>query len=334
MARHGRRRGLSLGYLIGGAGGIVALLATGASALVALLAGLFVMGLGNSATQLARYAAAELYPPHRRGAALSWIVWAGTVGAVVGPNLVAPAGRLVDALGMPALAGGYLVAGAFFLAAAALSRLTLRPAPVAVDRAVPAGIAGLAAVLAERHVRIALAALVTGHVVMVLIMTMTPLHVQAAGHGLHTVGVVFSAHTLGMFAVAPVTGRLTDRLGPATVILAGEALLALAAVLAATAPASGRLLTLALFLLGLGWNFGFVAGSALLTLGLPFAERARLQGFTDAAIWASAAVASLVSGALLALVGYALLCLLAAALVALPAVAVVAGRGSLNRLAV
>ena len=154
---------------------------------------------------------------------------------------------------------------------------------------------------------------------MVLIMTMTPLHMAHHGHGLEAIGIVISAHVFGMFALSPVSGRLTDRFGSQPVIMAGLAILAGSAVLSALAPPQGgALLLVALFLLGFGWSLGYVAGSALLTTGLTLPERTRLQGLTDALIWSSAAAASLASGVVVATAGYTTLGLLGAALVIVP----------------
>jgi MFS family permease len=156
---------------------------------------------------------------------------------------------------------------------------------------------------------------------MVLIMTMTPLHMREHGHDLASVGLVISAHTFGMFGLSPISGRLTNRFGSVAVILAGLAVVALSGIMAAIAPPDGGLILLvALFLLGYGWNLGFVAGSALLTTGLSLAERTRLQGLTDALIWSSAAIASLGSGVVVATAGFVSLSLLGAALVIVPLV--------------
>jgi MFS family permease len=176
-------------------------------------------------------------------------------------------------------------------------------------------------------VPVAIVALVAGQFVMVLIMTMTPLHMAEHGHDLTAVGVVISGHTFGMFGLSPISGRLTDRYGSVPVILGGLAVVAVASVLAAVAPPDGgAVLFLALFLLGYGWNLGYVAGSALLTHGLSLAERTRIQGLTDTLIWSSAAVASLGSGFVLAYAGYAILGLMGAALVVVPMLLVAARR--------
>jgi MFS family permease len=153
----------------------------------------------------------------------------------------------------------------------------------------------------------------------------------AHGHDLGAVGIVLSGHTLGMFGLSPLSGRLTDRLGTIPVILAGMVVSAVAAILAAVAPPDGGILLFAaLFLLGYGWNLGYVAGSTLLTHGLSLAERTRIQGLTDGLIWSSAAAASLGSGVVVAAASYATLGLLGAALVVVPTMLVVARRAAVQ----
>jgi MFS family permease len=160
-------------------------------------------------------------------------------------------------------------------------------------------------------------------------MTMTPLHMTDHGHGLAAVGLVISGHTFGMFALSPISGRLTDRFGSTAVVTSGLIVVAFSAVLSALAPPDGGpMLFLALFLLGYGWNLGFIAGSAMLTHGLAPAERTRLQGLTDALIWSSAASASLGSGVVVALAGFTALGILGAGLVVIPVWLVVTRRRS------
>ena len=165
----------------------------------------------------------------------------------------------------------------------------------------------LAELLRKPQGRTALVALVTSQLVMTLVMTMTPYHLHAEGHGLETVGLVISAHTLGMFAFSPLSGRLTDRFGANAMILVGFSVLAVAGVLAAAVPDSGVGLTIPMFLLGVGWNLGFVAGSSLLASEAPLGDRARLQGASDALVWATAAVASFSSGYVVATASFAFL---------------------------
>jgi len=167
---------------------------------------------------------------------------------------------------------------------------------------------------------------------MVLVMTMTPLHMTEHHHGLDAVGLVISGHTFGMFAFSPISGRLAGRFGTPAIIAVGLALSAFSSVLAAVAPPDGgTILFVALFLLGVGWNLGFVAGSALLTEGLNGEERTSLQGATDAMIWSSAAAAALGSGIVVAAASYTALGLLGAALIVLPVAAMLRGRAALRR---
>jgi MFS family permease len=327
MVGRGRRVGLATGYTIGVTGALIATGAVLGRSFPWLLAGTVLIGFGNASNQLSRYAAADLYPAARRATAIGIVVWGATFGAVVGPNLIGPAGDLGTSWGLPALVGAYLLPIVFVGSAAILTIVMLRPDPYQLaDRSEDEGrddagtATSLTRLLAQPNVPVAIVSLVTVQVVMVLIMTMTPLHMTDHGHSLAAVGLVISAHTFGMFALSPVSGRLTDRFGSIRVVLAGLAVTELAAVLAAVAPAEGGvLLFLALFLLGYGWNLGFVAGSSLLTRGLGLAERTRVEGLTDALIWSSAAAASLGSGIVVAGASYAALGLLGAALVVVPA---------------
>jgi MFS family permease len=339
MVRRGRRAGLALGYGIGVGGAVVATLAVVTASLPLLLAGTVLIGFGNASNQLSRYVAADLYPADRRATALSTVVWGATVGAVVGPNLVAPAATFATAIGLPELAGAYLVPIVFVGTATALTILALRPDPYELadtssghdPRTARSTAVSLRSVVRRPNVPVAMVALVTVQVVMVLIMTMTPLHMTEHGHGLGAVGIVISGHTFGMFGLSPISGRLTDRFGSVPVILAGLAISAGAAALAAVAPPEGGvLLFVALFLLGYGWNLGYVAGSALLTRDLSLGERTRVQGVTDALIWSSAAAASLGSGIVMAAAGYATLGLLGAAMVVVPVWLVLARRGAVS----
>ena len=338
MVARGRRAGLTLGYVIGITGAVVATIAVVSRSLPMLLIGMALIGFGNSSNQLSRYVAADLFPVARRASAIGLVVWGATFGAVLGPNLVGWAGEIGEGIGLPALAGAYLLPVVFVGAAAALSFALLRPDPYALaddtedePSVAESGQIPLERILRRPQVPIAIAALVAGQIVMVLIMTMTPLHMTDHGHGLAAVGLVISGHTFGMFALSPISGRLTDRFGSVPVVTAGLAVIAFSAVLSAVAPPEGGpVLFLALFLLGYGWNLGYVAGSALLAHGLGLAERTRLQGLTDALIWSSAAAASLGSGVVVAVAGFTTLGLMGAAIVVVPAWLIVARRHALE----
>jgi MFS family permease len=337
MARRGRRLGLTSGYLVGVVGAVIATASVLGRSFPLLILGMFLIGFGNSANLLSRYAAADLVRSDRRASAIAVVVWGATIGSVLGPWLVPVAGDLATSLGLPPLSGPYLAPIVFVGLAAALSFGLLRPDPFAlahhstIRQASDPDAAPLRTIIARPTVMAAIVALVIGQFTMVLIMTMTPLHMTAHGHGLAAVGLVISAHTAGMYALAPVSGRLAERLGNLLTILLGTAVLVTAGALAALAPPEGgNLLLLALFLLGFGWNLGFVAGSAMLSGSLELAERARVQGLADALIWSTSAVASLGSGAIVAVAGYAGLSVLGAALVAIPIAVLLARRRTLS----
>jgi len=280
-----------------------------------------------------------MVPPVRRASTLSMVVWAGTIGGVLGPNLGTLAGQQLDRVGVPAMAGVYVVTLVLVAAAAVVSFVLLRPDPRDLGWTPPSAppgrtdptpvpgspepgypVASVRQLLRRPSVGAAILALVAGQMVMTMIMTMTPVHMTNHGHDIGAVGIVISGHVFGMFALSPLSGRLTDRVGPLPVILVGLSVSATSAVLGAVAPPDGGLLLfLALFLLGFGWNLGFVAGSTLLSSGLGSAERTRIQGVADALIWGSAAAASLGSGVVQTVAGYTALCLVGLALAVGPA---------------
>ncbi len=321
MARRGRRAGLLVGYTIASLGAGLAVVAVLSSSLPLLLAAMLLFGVGNGGAQLSRYAAADLYPPERRGFALGSLVWAGTVGAVVGPNLLSPAATAASAFDIPRFAGVFLLAVLAAVGAGVTIAVMPRnpsPSPLQTDGGVATPFRDL---LTSPNVKVALTAMLTSQLVMVAVMTMTPVHIDHEGHGLDTVGLVLSAHTLGMFALSPISGRLTDRFGSRTIIMAGLGTLAASAVVAIAAPtADGVVLAFALFLLGYGWNLNLVGGSRLLSGDLPAAAQARVQGIVEALVWGASAFASLISGVIFTIGGYSVLAVAAGALIAIPAV--------------
>lgn len=317
LTRRGQTFTLRCAYPLGALGALIALAATFVESLPLLVLGLFVIGTGNGATQLTRYLAADLFSAARRGRALSLVVWMGTVGAVVGPMLMEPTARWASAVGAPETAGAYAASMTLFLLNGLLYLLGLRPGedpalpelPDATDRRTRITL------LRYPQARLALLCLITGHVAMVFVMTMTPIHLQHHQHGLGTVGWVISGHIVGMFALSPVVGWLVDRLGARRILSAGLLVLGASTLLAATLPLQLAALGVALYLLGLGWNLGFVAGSALLDQSLPETERALQRGYGDTAVWIAAATASFASSLVYGATSFETLSLVALALV-------------------
>ncbi|WP_423835581.1 MFS transporter [Streptomyces tubbatahanensis] len=332
MARRGRRSGLATAYAVAAAGGVTVVVAAALRSFPLLLVGMAAFGASNVANLQARFAAADLAQPQHRARAISTVVWATTVGAVVGPNIAAPAGAGVAALGLPQAAGPFLWGTGVFLVAAALLHLMLRPDPLLTARALARAReekygsgtggngderslrAGLAAVRGSSRARVALAAIAGSHTVMVSVMVMTPVDLRGHGAGVDLIGLVISGHIAGMYAFSPVMGWLADRVGRLSVILVGVALLACATALAGTAGAGHAQSAAGLFLLGLGWSAGLVSGSALLTDAVPQHARAAVQGFSDTIMNASAGVGGALSGLVVAQAGYGWLNLMAAAL--------------------
>ncbi|MFF0447821.1 MFS transporter [Streptomyces sp. NPDC004609] len=313
MTARGRRPGLVLAYVIGALGAGVVVLGAVVENFPLLLVGLAAFGAASLANLQARFAAADLALPERRGQAISTVVWATTIGAVLGPNIAAPAGRSVAWLGVPSAAGPFVWAAGVFLLAAAVLQVLLRPDPLLTSRALspadgsPSERSLRAAVRAVRESPMAVLALVTitvAHTVMVSIMSMTPVALSHHGAGIELIGLVISGHIAGMYAFSPVMGRLADRVGRLAVIGLAVGLLAVAALLAGTAGPSHAQNAAGLFLLGLGWSAGVVAGSALLTDSVPQPARAPVQGLSDLVMNASAGVGGALAGLVVAQAGY------------------------------
>jgi MFS family permease len=322
MSRRGRRAGLTLGYVSAALGAGLTVAAMAFNDIVGLSVGMLLIGLGNAGAQLSRYAAAELYPAPRRGVAIGTVVWAGTVGAVGGPLLLLSSSQVATRLGWAGLTGPFLLA----TLAGALAVVATMSMPGRGWRPIRSTRVPLRELLRTHAARSAFAVMATGQVVMVAVMTAAPLDMHIHGHGLGLIGTALSMHTLGMFALSPLTGRLLDRVGARPVMLGG--LLALAVACLAVLGSGDHALTrtAALFLLGYGWNLCFVGGSGQLARGRPTSEQPHLEGAVDAAVWGLAAIAGLASTAVLAAGGYAILAGAAGALVALPASVLLAER--------
>ena len=330
MGARGRRVGLVAGYAVGAAGGLLCVLAAALSSFAMLLVGTLLLGTVTAANAQSRYAATDLAVPSRRARDLSIVVWATTVGAVVGPNLAGVGPSVARAVGLPPLAGPYLVGAVAVIAAGLLVAVRLRPDPlhVAQEAALvarprarvagePSSVRRVIAILRRLPaVRAAVAGLALAHAVMVSVMVMTPLHMDAGGASLRVIGLVISLHVLGMFAFAPLVGGAVDRFGSATVMAASTPVFLLSLVLCAIAPEGSSLrLTAGLFLLGLGWSLATIAASTLLTAATPPDEsRTDVQGAADLLMNLGAAAAAAVGGVVVDVAGYPVLAVLAAVL--------------------
>ena len=315
MNRFGRRIGLSLGYIVGIGGGLVATLAVIAGNFALFLGGMLLLGAARGTSDQSRYAAADVSPAPMRSRAVSTIVFAGTIGAVLGPALTPIAGQLAESLGFDQLAGPWFATSIMMMITLVVVFIFLRPDPRDVARQINAQEAkdhsavalpparSFRQVLMDPLVRVALVAMGLAQAVMVMVMTITPVHMTHYAHGLTDISFVISMHILGMYGLSIVTGWISDRLGRTPAIVIGSLMLIAACILAPTNPETLPLAA-SLFLLGLGWNFCFVAGSALLTDRLAVNEQPRIQGSADLVVGAASVIGSLSSGELMAGAGY------------------------------
>jgi MFS family permease len=335
-ARTGRRPSLTAGYLVGAVGGLVAVLAAQLVWWPLLLAGLVLLGAATAAGLAARFAATDLAAPERRARALAVVVWATTVGAVAGPNLGEPAQQVAGAIGLVPLTGPFVFCTAAFALAGTGTWIGLRPDPLllarrAADQASATRPAAGArnALRAAPAARLGLAGIVLGHLLMVGLMSMTPVHMGHSGATLQLVGLVISLHVAGMYALSPVFGWLADRLGPRSVLGLGAVLLGAAGVVCSLAAGDRTaLLSTGLVLLGLGWSAALVAGSTLVSAAVPVPDRPAVQGLADVSMNVAGAVGGIVAGLTVAGASFAALGV-GAAVLALPyLVAVLIGPGA------
>ena len=316
--RAGRRRGLGLGFSAGAIGAIGVVVAAATDSVPLLFVALFVYGAGTATNLQARYAGTDLALPTQRGTAVSVAMVSTTLGAVAGPNLVEPSGHIATALGIPPLAGPFLLAAVAYLAAGAALFALLRPDPFLVAQHLrqnapkPAQRAGASGAAPKPGAGVAVGATVTvlTQIAMIAIMTMTPVHMRAHGHGLGEVGLVIGIHVGAMYLPSLVTGVLVDKIGRVPMAIASGVTLMLAGVTAALAPADSLgVLVLALALLGLGWNFGLISGTALVVDATVPETRARTQGSIDVLIALGGAGGGAMSGVVMAGTSYAALSL-------------------------
>jgi MFS family permease len=326
----GRRPGLVAGYLVGAGGAVLAIVAAVVGSFPLHVVASLAFGWASASNLQARYAATDLAIPARRGRALSTVVWATTVGAVLGPNLTGPGEVVAGAVGLPPLAGPYLFSLVSFGAAALVQAVGLRPDPLLLarqddrDRAVSAPSplqtasprdtsslrSALTIVRSHRAALTALTAIAAAHASMVAIMVMTPVHLEHHGAALQVVGLTISLHIAGMYALSPLVGRLADRIGRRPSLAAGLLQLVAAALLAAfAAPTGSAWFQTGLVLLGTGWSFCLVAGSTLLVDATPADARTIVQGASDLVMNLAGGVGGIAAGVVLAVAGYEALAL-------------------------
>lgn len=327
MDRIGRRGALISGALIGTIGMLVSTVAVARMSFMLFLAGAALIGMATAALALSRFVAAEVHAPDQRARAISNVVLGGTVGAVLGPMIAGPMARVAVARGVNEFIGPYVAGAGLFALVGVLLFAWLRPEPRDLGRALAGTGGGTAAVsgparpiltiLRERPALVAVAAMIFAQMTMAMLMVITSLHMRNHDHPLTNISFVISAHVVGMYAFSIISGRLADAWGRGPVIMTGASVLVLASL---AAPLSPWLvpIAVALFLLGLGWNFCYVAGSSLLADQLSPPERARTQGFNDLLLGLTSAVGSLGSGVVFAAVGYGAMGLVGAAVALIP----------------
>jgi MFS family permease len=323
--RAGRRIGLGLGFLAGGLGAFGVVGAAAWNSVPLLFVSLFVYGAGSATNLQARYAGTDLATPATRGTAISIALFATTFGAVAGPNLVEPLSRMADAFGLPPLAGPFLLAGVAYTGTAIVLITLLRPDPLLLARRLesaprgdghrvpesspaagePRGYAGV-----RPGAYVGATIMILTQIAMVAIMTMTPVHMRHHHTGLDDVGMVIGFHIAAMYLPSPVTGVLVDRVGRTAMAIASAVVLLAAGVTGAAVPGDSLALTIvALVLLGLGWNFGLITGTALVVDSTDPANRPRVQGNIDVLVALAGATGGVLSGLVVAASSYAALAL-------------------------
>ena len=325
-SRGGRRLALSVGLISGVFGSLLAIFGGSRENIYLMLTGTFLVGAASAAGYQARFAAIDLATNEKRAKQLSFVVWGSTIGAVTGPNLMEPSGNLAESFGLPRLTGPYLISAVTLALAVLVIQLFLRPDPY-LTAAKDSGAATLPRVktkVALKHIRsnaralFAIASIAIGHIAMVAVMVMTPVHMAHVDVTLTIIGLVISVHVLGMYAFSPLVGALTDRLGRLRVIQIGVAILLSSALISGFARADDAItLGIGLFLLGLGWSCTLIAGSALLTESVSPEFKSASQGASDLVMNLSGASGGAIAGVVIATLSYGWLCLLSAIPVAL-----------------
>ena len=318
-ARGGRRLALSVGYSSGVVGSIFAIIGGAHRNLFFMLLGTFLVGAASAAGYQARFAAIDLATKETRAKQLSFVVWGSTIGAVAGPNLMDPSGNLAELFNLPRLVGPYLVSATTLFFATIVIQIFLRPDPYLTAEKQANVVqhkgstkAALSHIRSNPKALFAISAIAIGHVAMVSVMVMTPIHMKHVDVSLRIIGFVISVHVLGMYAFSPIVGSLSDRLGRVRVIQIGFVILLASAVVAGSAAADNAIqLGVGLFLLGLGWSCTLIAGSAFLSESVSLEMRPASQGASDLVMNLSGAAGGALAGIIIGTLSYGWLCLFA-----------------------
>ena len=320
-ARGGRRLALSVGYVAGVVGSLLAILGGAEENLVLMLLGTFFVGAASAAGYQARFAAIDLATNETRAKQLSFVVWGLTIGAVAGPNLMEPSGNLAEGVGLPRLVGPYLISAVALFLATLVIQIFLRPDPylLAQKESAIAANAKRSTKQALAHIRgnekalFAILSIAIGHVAMVSIMVMTPVHMAHVDVTLTIIGLVISIHVVGMYAFSPIVGSVSDQIGRINTIKIGVVTLLLSALISGFAAADDAItLGIGLFLLGLGWSFTLIAGSAFLTESVAPEVKTSAQGASDLVMNLSGAGGGALAGVIIGTLSYGWLCVFAA----------------------
>jgi len=321
-ARGGRRLALSVGLLSGVIGSGFAILGGAERNIYFMLLGAFLVGSASAAGYQARFAAIDLATKESRAKQLSFVVWGSTVGAVVGPNLMDPAGGLAEKFGLPRLVGPYMISAVTLALATLVIQLFLRPDPFLTAQKNLEAVAGvhrkstrqaLAHIRSNSSALFAIAAIAIGHIAMVSVMVMTPVHMKHVDVTLRIIGFVISIHVLGMYAFSPIIGSLSDKIGRVRIIQIGVVLLIASTIVAGTAAADDAVqLGIGLFLLGLGWSCTLIAGSALLSESVDLEMKPSSQGASDLVMNLMGAGGGALAGVIIGTLSYGWLCVFAA----------------------
>ncbi|KOP83844.1 MFS transporter [Cytobacillus solani] len=317
--RFGRRTGLSTGFIVGGIGAIGVVIAAMVNSIILLFASLLIYGAGTAANLQARYAGTDLANKKQRGTAISTTMVMTTFGAVAGPNLVEVMGEFASLIGVPSLAGPFILSAAAFILAGLVLFIMLRPDPLFIANKIAAynqedehvnKTDSFDKSINRRGIMVGATVMVLTQIVMVAIMTMTPVHMKHHGHDLAEVGIVIGFHIGAMYLPSLITGVLVDKAGRTSMSIAAGIILLFAGLLAAFAPSDSMiLLVIALTLLGLGWNFGLISGTAQIVDSTEPSIRAKTQGTLDVFIALAGASGGALSGMVVANTSYATLSL-------------------------